>query len=348
MLGVDGRRGVFARFLSWIDDRPARLYFLHSMLPHTVLEYVPSARQYSAPSRALEPRRAPFRGASAAFADMFHQRYLAQVGLVDRLLGDLIARLREVGVYDKALVVITADHGASYREGESRRLPQQHNLSDILEVPLLIKLPEQHDGKVVNQVVETIDILPTLLDVVGAKASLHLDGQSLVADGVAARSSRTYILRDQVNAERQTVGDLSADRARSLERKERRFGRGDVAGLYAPPRDRHLLGMSLARVPSAPDVQITIRNRSQYAAVDRDRNPLPLFVQGVLTTSRSAPLVVAIAINGVVAAVTQSYRDGGVHAFGTLVPETSLRDGANAVTAVVVDESASPSHKPIH
>jgi arylsulfatase A-like enzyme len=340
MLGVDGRRGVFARFLSWIDDRSARLYFLHSMLPHTELEYVPSGRQYSAPSRALEPRRAPFQGASAAFADMFHQRYLAQVGAVDRLLGDLIARLREVGVYDKALVVITADHGASYREGEPRRWPQQHNLSDILEVPLLIKLPDQHEGKVVDRIAETIDILPTILDVVGANASLHLEGQSLVAAGVAARSSRTYFVH-QPNADRRTIGDLSVERARSLERKERRFGRGEVAGLYASPRDRHLLGMNLATLPSAPDVQITIRNLRQYAAVDWDRNPLPLFVEGRLTTSRSSPLIVAVAINGVVAAVTQSYRDGGAHAFGTLVPETSLRDGANAVTAVVVDESSS-------
>jgi hypothetical protein len=88
-------------------------------------------------------------------------------------------------------------------------------------------------------------------------------------------------------------------------------------------------------------VQITIRNRSQYAVVDRERYLLPLFVQGGLATSRSAPLLVAIAINGVVAAVTRSYRDGGAHMFGTLVPETSLHNGANAVTAVVVDESSS-------
>jgi hypothetical protein len=339
MQGVDGRRGVFARFVSWIDDRPARLYFLHSMLPHTELEFVPSGRRYRAPSRALEPRRAPFQRASAAFADMFHQRYLAQVGAVDRLLGDLIARLRDVGVYDKTLIVITADHGANYREGESRRWPQRHNLSDILEVPLFIKLPGQHDGTVVDRNAETIDILPTILDVVGARVSLPLEGQSLVAPGVS-RSTRTYFVH-QPNAERRTIGDLLVERAESLERKERRFGRGEVAGLYASPRDRHLLGMSLAAVPSAPDVHITLRNRRQYAAVARDRNPLPLFVDGRFTTSRSSPLTVAVAVNGVVAAVAQSYRTGRVNAFGTLVPETSFRDGDNTVTAVVVDESSS-------
>jgi hypothetical protein len=270
---------------------------------------------------------------------VFHQRYLAQVGAVDRLLGELLARLRDVGVYDNALVVITADHGASYREGEPRRWPQRHNRSDILEVPLFMKLPGQKDGKVVDRMAETIDILPTILDVVGARGSLHFEGQSLVG-GVAARSSRTYFVH-QANTERRTIGDLSVERARSLEQKERRFGRGEMSGLYASPRHRDLLGRNLATVPSAPDVQIAIRNRRRYAAVVWDRNPLPLFVEGRLTTSRSSPLVVAVAINGVIAAVTQSYRDGRAHAFGTLVPETALRNGANAVTAVVVDPSSS-------
>ena len=85
-----------------------------------------------------------FEGVSAAYADTLHQRHLAQVGFADRLVGDLIARLREVGAYDKALVIITADHGASYREGRSRRRPQpqRQNLSDILQVPILVKLPD--------------------------------------------------------------------------------------------------------------------------------------------------------------------------------------------------------------
>ena len=78
-----------------------------------------------------------------------------------------------------------------------------------------------------DRIVETVDILPTILDVLGANASLRLDGRSLIDGRVPARSSRTFILRNRLNATARTVGDLSADRAASLERKERRFGRGD-------------------------------------------------------------------------------------------------------------------------
>ena len=161
-------------------------------------EYVPSGRRYRGPDyqTTMYRGRGLFEGVSAAYADTLHQRHLAQVGFVDRLVGDLIARLREAGAYDKALVIITADHGASYREGRSRRQPQpqQHNLSDILQVPLLMKLPGQRRGEVVDRIVETVDIFPTILEAVGAKASLRLDGRSLVGSQAPERVAAHLLL----------------------------------------------------------------------------------------------------------------------------------------------------------
>ena len=95
------------------------------------------------------------------------------------------------------------------------------------------------------------------------------------------------------------------------------------------------LGRSAMR--SAPDVQISIRNPGQFESVNLAQDPLPIYVSGVLSTSRSAPLTVAVVVNGTVAAVTQSYSDRDTHAFGTLIPETSLREGNNIVTAHVLD-----------
>jgi hypothetical protein len=337
----NGRGGVFAEFLSAIDGQPARLHVIHSMLPHMAFEYVPSGRRYRAPDyqTRMEGGTRLFERVSPAYADTLHQRHLAQVGYVDRLVGDLIRRLRDVGAYDKAMVIVTADHGASYREGHARRLPQEHNLSDIIRVPLLMKLPGQRHGEVVDRIVETVDILPTILDVLGAKVSLRLDGRSLIDDRVPERSFRTFIFRNRFNVEPRTVSESPADRAASLDRKLRRFGSGDLMALYAPPGARHLLGMKMSRsaMHQAPDVQITIRDRQRFAAVKRDRDPLPLYVRGVLSTSRSDPLSVAVVVNGIVAAVCQSYRERRAHVFGTLIPETSLRDGNNTVAALAVD-----------
>ncbi len=339
----NSRDRAFAQFLSSIDGQPARLHFLHLVLPHMPFVYVPSGRRYTGPDYQTHIFRGKrlFEGMSAAYADALHQRHLAQVGFVDRLLGDLILRLREVGVYDNALVVITADHGGSYREGRSRRQFQQRNRSDILLVPLLMKLPGQRRGEVVDRIVETVDIFPTILDVLGANVSLGFDGRSLIDGRVPARSSRTFIARSRSGATVRTVGDLSADRTASLNRKERRFGRGDLTvALYAPPGARHLLGMNMSRSAMHParDVQIAIRDPRQFEAVNLDRDPLPLYVGGVLTTSRSEPLTVVVVVNGTVAAVTHSYREHDAHRFDTLIPEKSLRDGSNTVAAFVVDE----------
>ena len=340
------RDRVFAQFLSSIDAQPARLHFIHFLLPHMPFEYVPSGRRYRGPepgTHVYQGTARVFGKASPEFVDTLHQRHLAQVGFVDRLLGDLISRLREVGIYDEALVIVTADHGASYREGRFRRQPQEHrNLSDILRVPLLIKLPGQRRGEVVDRIVESIDIFPTILDVIGANTSLRLDGRSLIEGRAPARTSRAYMARSRLRALKRTVEDLSAERSASVERKERRFGRGDLAGLYAPPGARHLLGMDPSRSPMhfAPDVQITIRNPRQFAAVNLAKDPLPIYVGGVLSTSQSAPLTVAVVVNGIVAAVTQSYDDRDAHIFGTLIPETSLRNGSNTVSALVVDAGA--------
>ena len=338
-----GRGGVFAEFLKLIDDRSARLHVIHLILPHMPFEYVPSGRRYRGPDyqNRMYKGRGLFEHVSAAYADTLHQRHLAQVGFADRLVGDLIARLRDVGAYEDALVIITADHGASHREGRARRQPrmQHQNLSDIIQVPLVMKLPGQRRGEIVDRMVETIDIFPTILDVVGARVSLHLDGRSLIGGQVAERAQSTFFLHNRFTGRPRPLGRLTADRAASLERKERRFGRGDLIGLYAPPDARHLLGMNVSRsgLRAAPDVQIAIHTPGQFEAVKLDSDPLPIYVRGVLSTSRSDPLNVAVVVNGIVTAIAHSYQETNGHMFGTLIPEAALRDGKNTVEAFVID-----------
>lgn len=112
-------------------------------------------------------------------------------------------------------------------------------------------------------------------------------------------------------------------------------------GLYAPAGARHFLGMNISRsgLRRATDVQVAINNPAQFAAVERGRDPLPIYVRGVLTTSRPDPLTVAVVVNGNVGAITHSYRERDGHLFGTLIPEAILQNGNNTVAAFVVDPS---------
>ena len=62
-------------------------------------------------------------------------------GYTDLLLGRALDRLRATGVYDRALIVVLADHGASFRAGEPHRAATAGNLPDIAGIPLFVKAP---------------------------------------------------------------------------------------------------------------------------------------------------------------------------------------------------------------
>lgn len=105
-------------------------------------------------------------------------QYDGAIAYLDQQLGALLARLRESGVYDNSLIIVTADHG----EGLGERSLIGHGLSlyqHELHVPLMVKYPHATTGTVVETPVGSVDVLPTILDVVGVTAPSDLDGVSL-------------------------------------------------------------------------------------------------------------------------------------------------------------------------
>ena len=132
--------------------RPARcgavprptLWFKHVLLPHVPWQFYPSGRRY----RRHAPEPIPGLNGETGFGvpwlvKVSYQRHLLQLGLADRLLGELLARLRRLGLYGDALVVVVADHGIGFHVGMDRRSVTPRNAQDLAPVPLLVKLPGQ-------------------------------------------------------------------------------------------------------------------------------------------------------------------------------------------------------------
>ncbi|HSB75860.1 MAG TPA: sulfatase-like hydrolase/transferase [Terriglobales bacterium] len=105
--------------------------------------------------------------------------YDGEIAYADHALGDFLAYLRRRGWYDNSLIVLVGDHG----EGLGDHKEQTHGIflyDSTLHVPLLIKLPRQRQaGKVVSGQVRTIDILPTVLGLLGISSPGKMDGASL-------------------------------------------------------------------------------------------------------------------------------------------------------------------------
>jgi hypothetical protein len=164
---IERRPEIFREFVGRIE--PGRTLSLHhSDLPHAPYQYTPAGRRYTTetdlPGLSAEqwtedpgPVREGLR------------RYLRQLGLVDELLGELVARLKREGVFDRALVVVTADHGVSFQAGDSRRNVDRANIGEIAGVPLLIKAPGQARGRIVDSAATTQDIVPTIGSLLGAR-----------------------------------------------------------------------------------------------------------------------------------------------------------------------------------
>lgn len=226
---------IFEEFLGSLDrSAEPTLYFLHLLLPHKPWRYLPSGESY-ARSRSLkvEGLRGDVWRDDEALVARGLERFLWQLAFVDRLLGRLLDRLEAVGLFDEALVVVTADHGAGFIPGSHHRLVQETNFHEILPVPLLIKLPHQRDGVVDDRNVETIDVAPTVLEVLGVDpAPLDLDGSPLLGGRFEERPQKVIFKTSRRIAQRYAFDPEALDARfsstdRMLELLDRRGWIGD-------------------------------------------------------------------------------------------------------------------------
>ena len=139
----------------------------------------PSARARTA---CLRPRGRTLRGSSSRPTS----GTCCSSSTTDQLLGQVLDRLEETGLYDRSLVVVTADHGESFGlPGEGRDIRAPGHAVDIALKPLFVKLPGQHRGKIVRRHVRNIDITPTVARVTGLRPRWRVQGRSLI--GAPAR-----------------------------------------------------------------------------------------------------------------------------------------------------------------
>ncbi len=106
--------------------------------------------------------------------------YDSAISYQDELVGKVVQQLKSWGIWDQTVFVITADHGEEMFE--ERRCGHGGSLRDsLVHVPLLVHDPSRFPGgTVVEEGVESIDLLPTLLEAMGTAPPDAVQGESLV------------------------------------------------------------------------------------------------------------------------------------------------------------------------
>ncbi len=105
--------------------------------------------------------------------------YDAGINYVDDEIGELVKKLKKLNIFNNSVIIITADHGE--RLGERGRVGHGREASRIVtHVPLIMRIPGIGQGKVIEEIAESIDITPTILDILDISLPEGMQGKSIL------------------------------------------------------------------------------------------------------------------------------------------------------------------------
>ncbi|MGC5052242.1 sulfatase-like hydrolase/transferase [Micromonospora sp. DT48] len=300
----------FTAFLNGLTPSPRpTLHFLHLLMPHSPWAFLPSGARYEAPE--------DFPNEGDGWVDLARARHLAQLGYTDRLIGETMRTLRATGLWDEALVVVTADHGVSFTKGVQGRGEDAIRAAadEVAWVPLFVKSPGQRVGRVDDRNWEHVDLLPTVADEAAVRLPWPVDGRS------ARQTPRTEagkVFYDQP-AQPISIG-------------------GGVPSASPPAAPHRLVGTAVGAVPTVGSARVGGLNA--FRAVDPDAGVLPGMIWGTVDEDVADGTELAVAVNGTVAAVVPVVApDPGGRRFAALLADDRLfRAGANRLDLYLVGD----------
>ncbi|MET0810078.1 MAG: sulfatase-like hydrolase/transferase [Thermoleophilaceae bacterium] len=306
------------------------LVFHHQILPHQPWTLLPSGRQYQAePDPGDRGLSGPLGFHDAFLTNQNQQRHLLQVGFVDREITQVLDRLERVHLLNRALVVVTADHGIGFDVGTSdRRSISRGNIAEVAPVPLFVKAPGQRQGRTDRDYVSTVDVVPTIAEILQVGPLWPMNGRS----AFRRRGRRSVRIPRSDFIGRVSITPAALERARAANRrhKARLFGTG-TDSLFRAGRHRRLLGQSLADFAVGLGEVKTVGFTSSFA-FDPSTLLAPIWFTGrVVGTGTDAERDLTLTLNGRVAAVGRTFRLRGSQdeRFSLLAPESALQAGSN-------------------
>ena len=331
--------GRQARFEQWVESiepggRP-QLAFKHTLLPHVPWQYLPDARRYRRTANDALPSLSTQSYEDQGQLDVLLQRHILQTGFADYELRRLWRHLKDEGMWDDALIVVAADHGVAFPLGSvQRRRLGRETADEIAPVPLLIKAPGQTRGRVDDAWVETIDILPTVFEVLELDPRVEMDGRPVSSPEVQGRDELRMLIRNTFDVLRIPADEFEQERDQVVERNVRLFGTGrdGPERVYRLGPNQELIGRPASAAGDRLDVDLVYA--ADYEDVDAASPYLPNHVVGQVRSEGDTGREIAVAVNGRIAAVGSTFElaegDEG-ELVSVMVPPSAFRGGRNRV-----------------
>lgn len=329
----------FERFLASIDGKGTPFHFIHLVLPHAPWQFLPDGRHY--PAQDLGMVSYEQRTPASWPALVNRQRHILQTMYVDRLLGQAVDRLKQVGLYDHAAIVVTTDHGISFAPGlelGTRNL-RPENEHEVAWVPLIVKRPGEVAGEVRDDNVLGIDVAPTIADLAGVDIPWDVDGISLLRE---SRQDERKPWFNQAGVEMQLDVATSYPKVRTGAVSDLLMTDSGPLGAFTLRRYGDVVGRPLNGLVAtgAPNGMAYFDRPGALRALDPDASVVPALVTGHLELPRrdAAPGAVAIALNGVVVSASELYEEAGKpHRFAAMVPSQYMNQRIRAVEVFLME-----------
>jgi arylsulfatase A-like enzyme len=110
-------------------------------------------------------------------------KYDGEIYYTDHFLGRLFEGVKDLGLYENSIIILTSDHGEHFFEhphAPAGYVGHFELYDEIVKVPLIIKDSQLPEGRIVDQQVESIDIMPTVLELLGISLAHEIDGENLI------------------------------------------------------------------------------------------------------------------------------------------------------------------------
>ena len=167
-IGINERRGgeISRLATEWIDDhyKENMFLFLHFYDPH--MDYNPPEPFDSMFTNEMSPGFKPY------------GLYMGEVAYIDHCIGQVIDKLKSLGIYDSTLIVVTADHGEMLGEHKER----SHGYfvyRSAVRVPLIFKLPGRSRPVRIKNTVGLVDIVPAIGSLLDIELSSNVQGKDI-------------------------------------------------------------------------------------------------------------------------------------------------------------------------
>ena len=169
--------GLTERVMAWLDEHGGQEFFfwVHYLDPHMPYEPPVEYRReaFEAAMTKGQPKNMPT-DPNARFPwcyddinrDRLVKGYVGELQYVDDTLGILLAYLKERGLYEDTLIILSSDHGDEFWD-HGQHGHGQNLYHSVLSVPLIVKLPGPAQSKFIEQSCGTVSLAPTILDVCG-------------------------------------------------------------------------------------------------------------------------------------------------------------------------------------